>query len=82
MRYRQRRLESLSWRTLRIVQRIFTRGYVKRQKAYRVDLGLLQEAGVLKRRVCDELRAWTDRAIPATVWIGHDYSDPRSQNFL
>ncbi len=176
MRYRQRRLEPLSRRTLRIVQRIFTRGYVKRQKAYRVDLGgasvkrlvladslcaaelvanlrcfeqsalvpkvvssfenevwvefvagqvvkpddsgvpsalarlfatlnaekprrcdtrelgldrelwadlgLLREAGVLGRRVCDEVRAWTDRAIPATVWIGHDYSDPRPQNFM
>ena len=176
MRYRQHRLESLGRRTLRLVQRIFTRGYVKRQKAYRVDLGgvslkrlvltdsfraaelaanlrsfeqsavvpgvvssfenevwveflegqavepddprvpsalarlfatlnaekprrcdtrelgldrelradlgLLREAGVLERRICNELLAWIDGAIPETVWIGHDYSDPRPQNFL
>ncbi len=176
VRYRQHRLESLGRRTLRLVRRIFTRGYVKSQKAYRVDLGgvsvkrlvltdsfcaaelaanlrrfelsarvprvvssfenevwveflegqaverddprvpsalarlfatlnaekprrcdpralgldrelradlgLLREAGVLKRRVCDGILAWTEGAIPKTVWVGHDYSDPRPQNFL
>ena len=176
MRYRQRRLESLGRRTLRLLRQIFTRGYIKRQKAYRVDHGgaslkrlvladsfraaelaaklrrcepwapvprvvsnfenelwveflegrsvarddpgvpsalarllgtlnaenprrcdprelgldrelradlvLLREAGVFERGVYDDLLAAADAAIPETVWIGHDYSDPRPQNFL
>ncbi len=46
------------------------------------DLGFLGQVGVLAPGVAEELAAWTERSTPESVWIGHDYSDPRPSNFL
>jgi hypothetical protein len=52
MRYRQHRLEGWGRRTLRLLRRTFTRSYVKRQSAYRVELG----GASLKRLVVTDSR--------------------------
>jgi hypothetical protein len=176
MRYRQHRLEWWRQRARRLLRRIFTRSYVKRQRVYRVELGaatlkrlvvadsrraevlatnlrsfahspavpglvsrfenevwveflegraleaddphvpaalarmfatlsaekprqcdarelgldrevrgdlrLLERAGVLAPARCDQLVELAEESLPEMVWIGHDYSDPRPQNFL
>jgi hypothetical protein len=176
MKYRQQRLESRGRRLGRILRRVFTPGYVKQQRAYRVELdgltvkrlvvedshiaqqiasnlrafeathtvpaviacfkneiwveylegspvqqsdarlptalaamfarvyalnarrcdprelGLdrellgnlrfLEQAGVLQTDACTELTQWADATVPRSVWIGHDYTDPRPSNFL
>ena len=52
MRYRQHRLEWWGRRARRLLRRIFTRSYVKQQRAYRVELG----GATLKRLVVADSR--------------------------
>ena len=46
------------------------------------DLRLLGQAGVLGAEACEELMERARALTPETVWMGHDYSDPRAANFL
>ena len=46
------------------------------------DLDFLREAGLLGDTRHTALRDRAQKWSPETVWVGHDYSDPRPANFL
>ena len=62
--YRQQRLGSRGRRLARVLRHIFTRGYVKQQRAYRVDIAgatmkrLVVEDSRIAKQIADDLRAF------------------------